>query len=122
MSGADSGREDASGGSVFGWASVLAGAPTARSDASSGLAAVFPGALVVGAFMNVWWETFTGAPDPSVPTVHVVSDAPEAKRAFLVLCAPTLYTYSETGGPDQARRMDRMPLRGGVGSAGVLVA
>ncbi len=56
---------------------------------STDLAAAFPGALLVGAFKNVWWETFTGAPDPSVPTIHVISDAPEAKRAFLALCAPT---------------------------------
>ncbi|MFJ2887703.1 NADPH-dependent F420 reductase [Streptomyces sp. NPDC087305] len=88
---------------------------------STDLAAAFPGALLVGAFKNVWWETFTGAPDPSVPIVHVISDAPEAKRIFLALCAPTPYTYTDAGGLDQARRVERMALRG-VGSAGVLAA
>lgn len=81
---------------------------------STDLAAAFPGALLVGAFKNVWWETFTGGPDPSVPTIHVISDAPEAKRTFLSLCAPTPYTYTDAGGLDQARRVERMALRGWV--------
>ncbi|MEV8538201.1 NAD(P)-binding domain-containing protein [Streptomyces sp. NPDC051572] len=85
------------------------------------LAAAFPGARLVGAFKNVWWETFTGTADPSVPDIHVISDDLEAKRTFLDLCAPTPFTYVDGGGVDQARRVERMALRG-VGSAGVLAA
>lgn len=85
------------------------------------LAAAFPEARLVGAFKNVWWETFTGTADPSVPDIHVISDDLEAKRTFLDLCTPTPFTYTDGGGLDQARRVERMALRG-VGSAGVLAA
>ncbi|WP_328678920.1 NAD(P)-binding domain-containing protein [Streptomyces sp. NBC_00343] len=66
------------------------------------------------------WAT-GGTPDPSVPDIHVISDDEEAKRTFLGLCAATPFTYVDGGGVDQARRVERMALRG-VGSAGVLAA
>ncbi|WP_327401178.1 hypothetical protein OG194_13885 [Streptomyces sp. NBC_01288] len=87
----------------------------------AGRSAAFPEARLVGAFKNVWWETFGGTPDPSVPGIHVISDDEEAKRTFLGLCAATPFTYVDGGGVDQARRVERMALRG-VGSAGVLAA
>jgi predicted dinucleotide-binding enzyme len=85
------------------------------------LAAAFPEARLVGAFKNVWWETFDGTPDPSAPDIHVISDDPAAKRTFLGLCAATPFTYVDGGGVDQARRVERMALRG-VGSAGLFAA
>ncbi|MFD4553346.1 NADPH-dependent F420 reductase [Streptomyces sp. NPDC058469] len=85
------------------------------------LAAAFPEARLVGAFKNVWWETFDGTPDPFVPEIHVISDDLAAKRTFLGLCAATPFTCVDGGGVDQARRVERMALRG-VGSAGVFAA
>ncbi|MFJ9248266.1 NADPH-dependent F420 reductase [Streptomyces sp. NPDC101776] len=91
--------------------------PWATGNAAD-LAVAFPGARLVGAFKNVWWEGFDGTPDPSVPDIHVISDDLEAKRTFLGLCAATPFTYVDGGGLDQARRVERTALRG-VGSAGV---
>ncbi|MFF3415310.1 NADPH-dependent F420 reductase [Streptomyces sp. NPDC002698] len=85
------------------------------------LAAAFPGARLVGAFKNVWWEAFDGGPDPAVPDIRVISDDAEAKRTFLRLCAATPFTYVDAGGLDQARRVERMALSG-VSSAGVSAA
>jgi predicted dinucleotide-binding enzyme len=85
------------------------------------LAVAFPGARLVGAFKNVWWEAFDGYPDPAVPDIQVISDDAEAKRTFLRLCAATPFTYVDAGGLDQARRVERMALSG-VSSAGVSAA
>jgi predicted dinucleotide-binding enzyme len=85
------------------------------------LAAAFPEARLVGAFKNVWWETFDGSPDPSVPDIHVISDDLAAKRTFLGLCAATPFTCVDGGGVDQARRVERMALRG-VEPAGLFAA
>ncbi len=85
------------------------------------LAAAFPGARLVGAFKNVWWEAFDGYPDPAVPDIRVISDDAEAKRTFLRLCSATPFTYVDAGGLDQARRVERMALSG-VSSAGVSAA
>ncbi|WP_329300954.1 hypothetical protein OG410_23150 [Streptomyces sp. NBC_00659] len=85
------------------------------------LAAAFPGARLVGAFKNVWWEAFDGCPDPAVPDIRVISDDAEAKRTFLRLCAATPFTYVDAGSLDQARRVERMALSG-VSSAGVSAA
>jgi predicted dinucleotide-binding enzyme len=91
--------------------------PWATGNAAD-LAVAFPEARLVGAFKNVWWEGFDGTPDPSVQDIHVISDDLEAKRTFLGLCAATPFTCVDGGGLDQARRVERMALRG-VGSAGV---
>ncbi|MGW3912764.1 NADPH-dependent F420 reductase [Streptomyces sp. NPDC005070] len=85
------------------------------------LAAAFPGARLVGAFKNVWWEAFDGCPDPTAPDIHVISDDTEAKRTFLRLCAATPFTYVDAGGLNQARRVERMALSG-VSSTGVSAA
>ncbi|MFF8537579.1 NADPH-dependent F420 reductase [Streptomyces sp. SAS_267] len=85
------------------------------------LAAAFPGARLVGAFKNVWWEAFDGHPDQAVPAIQVISDDPEAKRTFLRLCAATPFTYVDAGGLNQARRVERMALSG-VSSTGVSAA
>ncbi|WP_188114291.1 NADPH-dependent F420 reductase [Streptomyces apricus] len=76
------------------------------------LAAAFPGARLVGAFKNVWWEAFDGGPDRVVPAIRVISDDARAKRTFLRLCAATPLTYVDGGGMDQARRVERMALSG----------
>jgi predicted dinucleotide-binding enzyme len=85
------------------------------------LAVAFPGARLVGAFKNVWWEAFDGYPDPAVPDIQVISDDAEAKRTFLRLCAATPFTYVDAGGLNQARRVERMALSG-VSSTGVSAA
>ncbi|MFE4698082.1 NADPH-dependent F420 reductase [Streptomyces sp. NPDC056738] len=76
------------------------------------LAAAFPGARLVGAFKNVWWEAFDGCPDPAAPDIQVISDDTEAKRTFLRLCSATPFTYVDAGGLNQARRVERMALSG----------
>jgi predicted dinucleotide-binding enzyme len=85
------------------------------------LAAAFPEARLVGAFKNVWWETFDGSPDPAAPDIRVISDDAGAKNAFLRLCAATPFTYTDAGGLDQARRVERMALSG-VGQTGLSAA
>lgn len=76
------------------------------------LTTAFPRARLVGAFKNVWWETFAWGPEAAVPGILVISDDDEAKRTFLALCAATPFGYVDAGGLDQARRVERMALAG----------
>ncbi|MGW2239889.1 NADPH-dependent F420 reductase [Streptomyces sp. NPDC001759] len=84
------------------------------------LARAFPEARLVGAFKNVWWETFDGGPDSMAPVIRVISDDEEAKETFLHLCGPTPFTFVDAGGLAQARRVERMALSG-AGAAGAFV-
>jgi predicted dinucleotide-binding enzyme len=83
------------------------------------LAMAFPEARLVGAFKNVWWETFDGGPESMAPVIRVISDDEGAKEIFLRLCASTPFTFADAGGLAQARRVERMALSG-EGAAGVL--
>ncbi|MCG7202970.1 NADPH-dependent F420 reductase [Streptomyces arenae] len=85
--------------------------PWARGGTAD-LAAAFPGARLVGAFKNVWWEHLADGDASAVPDIQVVSDDAEAKQAVLRLCAATPYRYADGGGLDQAGRVERMALSG----------
>ncbi len=87
---------------------------------STDLAAAFPGALLVGAFKNVWWETFTGAPTrPSPPSTS--SPTPRRRNAPSSPCVRRPLHLHRRGrpGPGPPGGTDGAA---GVGSAGVLAA
>ena len=79
------------------------------------LAKRLPGAHVVGAFKNVFWEVFD-APlfEEGVSDVLVTGDDPEAKRAFLALAEGTPFRYLDAGPLKNARTVERLTLLTGA--------
>jgi predicted dinucleotide-binding enzyme len=71
----------------------------------------FPRARIVGAFKNVWWETFD-APyfEGGLSDVFVVSDHEAEKRSFFDLVKGTPFRYIDAGGLKNARTVERMTL------------
>lgn len=70
-----------------------------------------PGAKVVGAFKNVFWEVFD-APlfEEGASDVLVTADDPSAKCAFLSLTAGTPFRYLDAGPLKNARTVERLTL------------
>jgi hypothetical protein len=76
-----------------------------------------PGARIVGAFKNVWWEVFD-APvfDGEVSDVLVTGDDVDAKREFLDLAESTPFRYLDAGPLSNSRTVERLTLlTGGLG-------
>jgi NADPH-dependent F420 reductase len=75
------------------------------------IAAALPQTRVVGAFKNVWWNTFD-APDfaTTVSDVLVVSDHEDAKQEVMALGKGTPFRYVDAGPLINARTIERMTL------------
>jgi NADPH-dependent F420 reductase len=72
----------------------------------------FPGARVVGAFKNVWWEVLD-RPDfgGEKSDVYVVGDDEAAKRGFLAAVQDwTAFRFVDAGALSNARVVERMTL------------
>jgi NADPH-dependent F420 reductase len=74
----------------------------------------FPGARVVGAFKNVWWEVLDEPLFDGVRSdVFVVSDDDAAKREFLELVEGMPFRFLDAGRLSNARTVERMTLLSG---------
>ena len=74
----------------------------------------FPGARVVGAFKNVWWEVLDAPLFDGVKSdVFVVSDDDRAKREFLELVEGLPFRFLDAGRLANARTVERMTLLSG---------
>jgi 8-hydroxy-5-deazaflavin:NADPH oxidoreductase len=72
----------------------------------------FPGARVVGAFKNVWWEVFDQPRFDGgvVSDVYVVSDHAVAKKEFYELVDGSAFRFIDAGRLRNARFVERMTL------------
>ncbi|MGW7201520.1 NADPH-dependent F420 reductase [Streptomyces chryseus] len=75
------------------------------------IAATLPRTHVVGAFKNVWWNTFD-RPDfnTTVSDVLVISDDQRAKQRVMELGSGTPFNYVDSGPLINARTVERMTL------------
>ena len=74
----------------------------------------FPGARVVGAFKNVWWEVLDEPLFEGVTSdVFVVADDDAAKREFLGLVDGMPFRFLDAGRLANARTVERMTLLSG---------
>jgi predicted dinucleotide-binding enzyme len=74
----------------------------------------FPGARIVGAFKNVWWEVFDAPTfDGAVSDVFVVGDDQEAKQAFIGIAESMPFRFIDAGRLANARIVERMTLLSG---------
>ncbi len=85
---------------------------TAWDDsAAETLQRALPGARIVGAFKNTWWETFDAPLFDGTPSdVLVVGDDDDAKDAFFALADGTPFRYLDAGALVHARTIERMTL------------
>ena len=71
----------------------------------------FPGARVIGAFKNIYWEVFDQPLFDGTPSdILVVGDDAPAKQAFMALVAGTPFRYLDAGPLRNARTVERMTL------------
>lgn len=79
------------------------------SSGAEELQARFPGARIVGAFKNVFWEVFD-QPDfaGTLSDVLMVGDDPAAKAEFLRLAAGTPFRYLDAGPLIHSRTVERL--------------
>ncbi|MBB2914206.1 hypothetical protein FHS43_005518 [Streptosporangium becharense] len=75
------------------------------------IAEALPRTRVVGAFKNVWWNTFDRPDfDTTVSDVLVISDDHEAKQEVMRLGTATPFRYVDAGPLINARTVERMTL------------